>query len=392
MIDPAGIRAQAERWWPQVLRAALTGAPIFPRYLTRIGKVKPRERLRDFQRVRAAQDALIAQSKEQTGSGYVLEWMERDYRDIGRNRFIDAIRVPTLDDYLAIVRGRAAYDRFLKDAALIRRQAPELADWRPEHPLEIEKYHGRWPDLLRLVRYFLDAHEPGRYYIRELPVEVPTKFVESHQGILDSLLAAALPEDRVRTGKTFEQRYGLKTRQPLVRLRLLDPDLGRTYFSGLTDLAIPLSDFESLNLPLRRLIVLENKTNYTNLMNFLTLPQCTGTAALFGSGFRVGLLRQARWLQKVELLYWGDIDAHGLQILSQLRGYFPHVRALLMDRDTFDALAEYHVDAPESNVVRLSHLTAAEQALFDHLNARRLRLEQERVPQRMVRAAFRRLL
>ncbi len=392
MIDPAGIRAQAERWWPQVLRAALTGESVFPRYLTRIGKVKPRERLRDFQRIRAAQDALIAQSKEQTGSGYVLEWTERDYRDIGRNRFIDAIHIPTLDDYLALLRRRAAYDRFLADAALIRRQVPELTDWCPEHPLDIEKYHDQWPDLLRLVRYFLDTHEPGRYYIRELPVEVPTKFVESHQGILDSLLAAALPAESVRVGKTFEERYGLKTRQPLVRLRLLDADLGRTYFSGLTDLAIPLPDFEALDLPLRRLIVLENKTNYTNLMNFLTLPQCADTAALFGSGFRVGLLRQAHWLQTVEILYWGDIDAHGLQILSQLRGYFPHVRSLLMDRATFDALAEYHVEAPESNVARLPHLAAAEQALYDYLNARRLRLEQERVPQRMVRAAFRALL
>ncbi len=61
---------------------------------------------------------------------------------------------------------------------------------------------------------------------------------------------------------------------------------------------------------------------------------------------------------------------------------------LPMDRVTFEDLAEYHVEAPENNARQLPYLTVREQELFDFLNTRRLRLEQEHIPQSVVRAAF----
>lgn len=163
--------------------------------------------------------------------------------------------------------------------------------------------------------------------------------------------------------------------------------MARRYLSGLSDLQIPLDDFANLSLPLQRVIILENKTSFSNLMNFLTLPQYPATAGLFGSGFGLGLLKGVEWLRNVELRYWGDLDAHGLQILSQLRGYYPHTRAFLMDRATLDAFPEYVLtDAPESTAGRLPNLTEEEQTLFEYLNANRLRLEQERIPVGYVRA------
>lgn len=385
MISPGEIQQQAERWWPEVLRASLTGEPYFPKPLSRIGKVKANERLQDFDRIRAQQQTLLAGCKSSNGNGYTLHWEERNYHNVGRNRFIAAITVDTLDDYLYLLRRKAAHHRFLADARLIAEQVPELQGWRVDNPLEIEAYHGQWPDLLRVVRYFLDEHQPGQYYIRELPLAIPTKFIESHLKVLSSLLDAVLPPEQVNEAyqgvRQFEQRYGLKYRQPMVRLRLLDMAMAQEYFSGLSDLQIPLDDFAQLRLPLQRVIILENKTNFSNLMNFLTLPQLPGTGGIFGSGFGLGRLKGIEWIKQVELLYWGDLDAHGLQILSQLRGYFPHTQAFLMDRATLDAFPQYVLtDVPVSTATTLPHLTEEEQALFDYLNANRLRLEQERIP------------
>jgi hypothetical protein len=396
LINTGAIRKQAEKWWPEVLRTALRQEDYFPQALRRIGKVKPTERLREFERIRQQQDELIAGSKQQLGHGYTLYWLERSYRNVGNNRFIDAITFDTLGDYLAFLRRTSVYDRFLADADLIRTSIPPLTEWCGEHPLAIEKYHGEWPALLRLVEYFQNQHQMDRYYIRELPVSVPTKFVENHKKILHRLLDAVLPSEQVRVdfhpSKEFEQRYGLRYRQPMVRLRLLDRTLAQQHFSGLDDFRIPLSDFENLRLPLQRLIILENKTNYNNLMNFLTLPAMRATGGLFGSGFRVGLLKSVPWLHDIKLYYWGDIDAHGLQILAQLRGYFPHVQPFLMDRATFDAYPEYHTTAPLSTVSELQHLTPTESDLFQYLNTHQLRLEQERIPLERVQEVMRFLL
>ena len=390
MISPAEVRKKVERWWPQVLRSFQTGEVVFPREVPRIGKVKPTERLRNFERIRQAQDALIAKSTSRLGYGYTLHWVELQSRSVGRNRFIDRISFETLEDYLQFVGRTDDWQRYCGDYQEIVTALPELSDWCLEEPQLIVRYHGEWPDLLRVLQYFKQDYQPDKYYIRELPVAVPTKFIESHRAILIPLLDRVLPSELIREDyqgvRQFEQRYGLRYDEPLVRLRLLDADLAAHYFSGLQDWSIPLSDFAQLSLPLKRAIILENKTNYNNLLAFLTLPQMRATAGIWGSGFRVGLLKGADWLHDLDLYYWGDIDAHGLQILSQLRGYFPGVRPLLMGRSTFDAFPEYQVSAPESTVTELPHLTPAEHELFQYLNTHQLRLEQERIPLQYVRS------
>lgn len=396
MISPAEIRKKAERWWPQVLRSYQAGEAFFPQDVPRIGKVKPAERLRAFERIRSAQDDLIAHSKSRLGYGYTLHWVERQARNVGRNRFIDRISFASLEDYLRFLGRTKAWQHYCTDYEQIVDALPELRTWCREHPQQIVRYHGQWPDLLRVLQYFKHDYQPDRYYIRELPIAVPTKFIESHQAILRPLLDKVVSGEYIRADvqgkRLFEQRYGLRYDEPLIRLRLLDAELARQHFSGLQDWSIPLRDFEQLSLPLKRAIILENKTSYNNLAAFLTLPQIRATAGIWGSGFRVGLLKHAAWLHHIDLYYWGDIDAHGLQILAQLRNYFPHVQPLMMNRPTLDAFPEYHVEAPESPTILRPQLTPSEQELYEYLNTHHLRLEQERIPLNYVRTAMENLL
>ncbi|MEM9835976.1 MAG: Wadjet anti-phage system protein JetD domain-containing protein [Bacteroidota bacterium] len=380
MIGPQEIAERARKWWPEVLRAALTEATVFPRFVPRIGRGTAKT-LDDFDRIRREQAALLPGD----GKRYRLHWKTVQSRSFGSNRFIERISVDDLDSYLNLLDARAEYNHFVQLTDLILRQQPGLRDWLLANVLAVLNYAAAWPNLLKVLDFFVNDHVRDRYYIRELPVAVPTKFIESHKTILASLLDAILPPETIdeshRGSKGFERRYGLKYRQPLVRLRVLDPEIAAAYFSGMDDLSLPLDRFARLTLPtVKRAIILENKTNFSNLMNFLTLPQLEGTIGIFGSGFKAGLLKEVDWLQSIELRYWGDLDAHGLQIVNQLRAHFPQLRTFLMDRDTLDAFPQYHVTATPAATADLQHLTDQELALYDYLNDACIRLEQERIP------------
>lgn len=392
MISPQEILKKAERWWPEVLRSAQTQTAFFPREITRIGKVKPGERLRKFDQIRQEQDLLLANSKPRKGYGYTIHWTTLETRNVGHNQFIDRISFETLEDYLRFCGKIKTWENYQNNWQLITQHFPELRDWCLEKPREIVRYHNQWPDLIKVLQYFKKEYWPHHFYIRELPIAIPTKFIENHKDILMALLDRLLPSDLIdenyRGIRNFEQRYSLRYQEPLIRMRLLDQQLAQKYFSGLHDWSIPVSDFEQLSLPLQKIIILENKTSYNNLMAFLTLPQLQGAAGIFGSGFKVGLLNGAKWLHKVDLYYWGDIDAHGLQILAQLRSYFPNTKALMMDRKTLDAFPNYQVQAPKSTVTQVPDLTPKEQQLFEFLNEEELRLEQERIPLAFVRSVL----
>ncbi len=278
MIGPAEVAARAVSWWPEVLRAHLTGEDIFPRNVPRIGKITSRTSLADFDRISAEQRALVAAAPGR----FSLHWEEIATRALGSNRFITRISVADLTSYLRLTGKSEAYGTFKKLWAGTQVQCPMVMPWIKINPEKLLEHIDAWSDLLKVVIYFDEEHVRNKFYIRELPISVPTKFVENHRAILAELLDATLsPEsidDTHRGVIGFEARYGLLGREPLVRMRLLDRSMAEAWFSGVDDVSMPLPRFRALHLRPRRVIILENKTNYGSMMNFLT------PAALWGDG------------------------------------------------------------------------------------------------------------
>nr|MCU0328491.1 DUF2220 domain-containing protein [Chitinophagales bacterium] len=99
----------------------------------------------------------------------------------------------------------------------------------------------------------------------------------------------------------------------------------------------------------------------------------------FGSGFKVSSLKNVRWLDNLELLYWGDIDVQGFEILSLFRSYFPQTKSILMDKKTFDKFFENDNGTP-TNISTKQNLTNEEQELYNILKTNNWRLEQEKIP------------
>ena len=130
-------------------------------------------------------------------------------------------------------------------------------------------------------------------------------------------------------------------------------------------------------MPVSRVFIVENK------VNFLTFPPVSNSIVIWGQGYGVVATQNSELLKSVDLIYWGDIDAQGFEILSQFRSYFAHVKSLLMDKATFDKYFENDLGTPSKINVELN-LTSEEKALYQYIKVNNYRLEQEKIPQSYV--------
>lgn len=332
MIGPEGVRAKALRLYPRVLRDSLeaalrpaeASAPRLPFPLD-----VPADRGRSTEPFAARRDGierLHRGSRERTGLGYALEFREVNTRREGRQSVVSRIFFPALEDYLAFLDREREHAAFLAEARRVIAHLPALEGWVRERPLCFIAHLGEWEELTLVCEHFLSQPRPG-CYVRQLPIRVHTKFIEEHRGILQVLLDHLLPASSVNPqASDFEGRYFLKTPESLVRLRFLDPALT---VGGLDDLAVPLSRFQALGLRCRTVFIVEN------LMTFLAFPEVEGAVCVWGSGFQAVKLGGAAWLREPRVLYWGDIDRAGFEILAGVRKALPRTESLLMDRDTW---------------------------------------------------------
>lgn len=156
------------------------------------------------------------------------------------------------------------------------------------------------------------------------------------------------------------------------------------------DITLDACSFSRLTIDVRRVLITENETN------FLALPNAPGAIAIFGSGYGWDALAKARWLERCTIHYWGDIDTHGFAILDQLRGHFPHVTSILMDRVTLDAHTAFWGRGDKPQRGDLHRLAPEELSLYNDLRDNRiregLRLEQEHLGFGWVRERIDRLL
>ncbi len=373
MISPEQIQQKAERLYPSFLTSVITGDQFFPK------KFEIGSRPKDFLDLREAVTLLISKSKQDLGYGYTVELETRNTHKYGQQSLPQRISIETEQDYLKLLKKEKEFSKFKTDLELIRSQVPELNHWVYQNPKKVIEYSDRWNDLLKVCQYF-QRHPKPNLYIRELPIQIHTKFIEQNKGIIRNLLEAILPNELLLSVEdekedVFEKRFSLKYREPCIRLRILDQTLKAKYAFPVTDISTPISEFRQLNLNKHQFFITEN------LMNFLTLPNLENSFALFGSGYAIQILKSIKWLTSNPIFYWGDLDIDGFKILSQLRHYFPQATSIMMDLKTFETFQEFAVSVPESNPENLPNLTPEEQVLYSHLSLHGKRLEQEHISQ-----------
>lgn len=374
MITVLEIRDQALKWYGGFLRSIVMGEGFFPRDI-RFKKIMSSQVLRDFQPIKTGVEELIKNSAGVIGFGFRVELTEVNNRKIGRQKFPIRIYFDNKLDYLKFIRKEKDFRDFLKIKKRLTGELPSIGDWIAQHPFKLTENIDKWEDIIKVCRYFLEHPRPN-CYIRELDIPVHTKFIEENEAIIKNLLDYLLPPDQVnREANEFSKRFFLKSPGRLVRFRLLDASLVEGTGCGITDCSVPVSQFEGLDIPCRAVIITEN------LVNFLTLPPLEKVIGIWGKGFQVSLLKSVRWLVDKIIIYWGDIDTHGLQILSDLRSIFPRVQSVMMDFETLEAYSKHTGIETTPNRKPVEHLASEEQRLYDYLLGTGMRLEQEKIDQ-----------
>lgn len=375
MLSVEEIKSKVKRWWDDgsFLQSSLKGLPFGKREVPKIGLDNVRNIHENAEAVFKSQDELIKNSKEVKGYGYTIEWQERNYKNIGNNKFVKKITIDTEQDFLRLINKETEFKRFKERVKYLVDKLPELNSWIEQNPLLVIDNDEKWEDLMKVLMYFKDEHVPHKYYVRELPISVHTKFIENNIGILRSLLDYLIP-NKITSGKYFNERYSIKDKEKLIRVRILCDRLMKGF--NYSDFSIRLSDFISNEIPAENIVIAENE------LNFLTLPKKESTIAIWsGGGFQVSYLANVTWLKARKIFYWGDIDAAGLAILSQIRTYYPSVKSILMDRVTFERYYDNGKTDKLISAKQLRGLTPEEIEFFSYLNENKLRLEQEKIPQ-----------
>ncbi len=371
MITSAEIKKKASRKYTDYLRDVAAGKTFQPIEIPCDKKASDTiaEYQKEFNDIRSL-------SKEVKGYGYTIDWKTVKTKMLGTQGLPSKIKFETAEDFERFLQKVKEVNVFRKNVALINGKFPELQCWIEKYPLKVVENSEYWSDILKILNYFSKNPQP-QLYIRELPIEVHTKFIEQHKAVIGELLDIVIKEYINTNEKEFEKRYNLRYDESMVRMRILDGTLAAEFFSGLDDITIPVSKFLRLQIPISKAYIVENK------VNFLTFPLVANSIVIWGRGYGIASIKESELLKSSELIYWGDLDAQGFEILSQFRSYFAQVKSLLMDKTTFDKYFENDLGTPSKVNVELN-LTTEEKNLYQYIKANNYRLEQEKIPQSYV--------
>ncbi len=309
-------------------------------------------------------------------------------RAVGANEVPDRAWVDSYPQLFRLLRVERDVQRFDQLLDTTRSHCPALVDWVLAHPLKMLALDHDWPRLLRTVAWIDTATSArGETYLRQVDVPaVDTKFIAHHKSVLAELLDLQLTERRVDLSKPradFEGRYGLRKKPEYVRFRHLGT--GRKPDQPFSELTVRVEELAAAPPQGSTVYVIENEITY------LALPAVDDAIAVLGSGYAVHALSALTWLHERDLVYWGDLDTHGFAILSRARSHFPHIRSLLMDRQTLLDHEGQWVREPQPTSASLAHLSADEELVYRDLvedtYGAAVRLEQERISYRHVQRA-----
>ena len=116
---------------------------------------------------------------------------------------------------------------------------------------------------------------------------------------------------------------GLRALPAEVSIVLADADL-RAAVGGLRQVTAPIDELAALRLHPDAVLVTENKEPA------VAWPDTPGLVIIHSLGNHLDALGHLPWIPRERCWYWGDLDRHGLTLLSRVRSAAPRLASLLM--------------------------------------------------------------
>ena len=308
------------------------------------------------------------------GDGEVV-WTQRHWSQLGTQKLPEKLLVQSPSQVARWLGEETRWQRAGSRRQWLSAKWPPIAAELARHFNVLADYSDEDFQRLVAVLEWLTEYPDSGLYIRQLPIRgVDSKWIETRKTLILDLLQSIRQETQ---RKDFHAVTGIRREPVLMRFRVLDAALRRAV-GGLGDISAPVEEIAGLELPLERVVIVEN------LQTGLAFGELPGALLFMRLGYAVDLFASIRWLQQTPCFYWGDIDTHGFAILNRLRHYLPNVKSLLMDEATLNNhLALCGVEEKQAELAGLERLEPAEKRLFEQLVESRwgprLRLEQERI-------------
>ncbi|WP_110180807.1 Wadjet anti-phage system protein JetD domain-containing protein [Nocardioides solisilvae] len=260
----------------------------------------------------------------------------------------------------------------------LRQRHPDLVN--PSKVLRaVDRYTETDFGLLLTVADWFSRNDATGLTPRQVPIPgVHAKWLKSHRSLLLTL--------------TGRDTLGLLPEHPpRIHFTYLDPDHraagGRVHDSATVD------DAFGPAYPPQVVVISENKDTAIHF------PPIPGGIAVEGDGFGGKTAAAFPWLTSApHLYYWGDIDAHGYEILNGWRADGVPVTSILMDPDTYETYEPFGTNTDKNNQPlrpgvpkALPCLTPDERAVYERVldaaHTGHRRIEQERIPLAVAHAA-----
>lgn len=318
---------------------------------------------------------LRGESKTENGFGPTIEFEMARTRKFGDGLLAGAIAFDSLDDLTRYIGKKAEAARVLAHAAIVTDAYPEARPWTGSQIRRLSEHDAlTWQGIVQAVRYFRQHPKPW-IYPREVPLGLHTKFLENHHTAIIDLLRSIAPEVLNETYTNWQDRLGLRSSSDMIEGRFLDASIAPHLPQHML---APVKEWNRCVFNPSWVLITENRTT------LLTLGPLPGCLALLGKGYAASRLAQIEKLPLSRVVYWGDIDQHGFEILASLRSHLPAARSCLMDEETLTRctgrIGQENVASTLPGEFVMANLTPAERVLWQKCGLEHLRLEQENIP------------
>ncbi len=364
MLTKETIKKKALNKYNTYLKALVNNTNLFPlniRGNKKFSQLDYTDALKTF-------EDLFKNSKNKTGFGYSFEYEEKKQIKITKVFF------ETEKDYIKFIDKEKQTEAFKSNISFLKEKLPINEKIILSNISKISKWSTSFCKNTTLITSFLINNPQSNLYQRELPIPVPTKFLENNINIITSFVSNFITLLNV---DNKYQKLGLIDKSFILKIRgksafnILD---NRNRESCTSDtIYLTPKDFESFTHSASRIFIVENETTFYNF------PLAENDLCLYSGGFSILSFKDNKYLSQNNLYYFGDIDEHGFAILSMFRKIYPNTESVFMNMETINLFKKYCIKGKTYTGI-LDNLTVEELIAFEYIQSNNLRLEQEKIP------------
>lgn len=369
MITYEAFYKKAARRYTDYLKSLITGTSLFPLVIRSDKRMSA-----DFA-VRASETApLINHSKDRLGYGYTIQYKTVNTREHGVQDIIASFSFITAEDLVLFLGKEEETLRFKEQLQLLLNWRPEISDWLLQRPSVILQHANDWEAICNITDHLLQ-NDVSEYYLRSLPVKEDTKFIETKNAVIVSLLKYLDKSLNESTAGKVDALLPFRKKPFFYPVRWLDLELTNRYTPFMPEIKLTLYTLRQVHWEIKEVWLVENETA------LYMLPPRKNALAICSEGLALAAMTNLPLLQNAGLYYWGDMDAKGYELLSLCRWAYPQTQSICMNKHSLLQHMDKIVQQPTPYPLQApAHLKEEELNAYKLLVTRQGRLEQEKLP------------